>query len=358
MSDLSHREHNDTKSVAKNDTGVLADPAVLSFLCGFNKRAGQYKETEVEEARQVVTKGETLLSSPTIHDSKGISRDDLRAAEGRGKVTQKDHMSFAALNCLEPGVQESWQVPQHRAHLKDRSDAEFYKNCAQLLLKGGDKEWAGELTSEAKKVDARADKELSQDSIKQSQVFFGTRAIDAAKLEQLKEAGDRVHLALNILPNVDKRAVELLKAIDPKGYGVSNAELEQIIKNPPASLSAEDRVLLKAVATINEKGQEKSLDLDPGSKIGSGPGQRPVIVIGKATMSAALKVWAQGEVRNDELNPEKLFYSAVEGYNGRSLDIRKQDKFVEAMQSKDASQLQADRRARDYNRVPHFPSGQ
>jgi hypothetical protein len=335
---------------------MLADPIQLSLLCGFKKPAGTYKESDVQDARRVVAEGERLMGTPSLHGTTGISRNDLSAAEAKVKDTEQNHKSFASLNSIEPGVQESWQVPHHRAHLKERSDAEFYKNCAQLLLKGGDKEWADELTGQANRVDKVANKELAEDSSRQHEVFYGTKAVTPAKLELLKEAADRVQLAMKILPNVDERAVQLLKAIDPQGHGVTNAELDKIAKNPQdRHLSHEDIVLLRAVAAINEKGQEAALDLPAGTAVGSSHGQRPLQNVGPNMVKAALKVWAQGELRDDDKNPEKLFFSAIEGYNGRSLDPKSAGRFVQEMESKDGSQLIADRKARDYNRVPHFP---
>ncbi len=295
-----------------------------------------YTQKDVDAAKKFESDAETLLGKLEIDHKPGVSRADIIAAEGKKHVSPQYQKILHVLNNMEPGVQDAWQVPDHRKHLAEHAQATFYIEAAELLVKNGQKKWASDLIAQAGTLNGKAGAELRADSEKQYQVYFHQVGATPAKLAELKEQTKRVELALNVLPQSEKAAENLLKKLDPLGRGLTNSQIENFARGPANNkLTWTERTLLQAVA-----------DFQKDSPVS---GKVPV-----KDIAEDIRIWAISQSRSDDNSAAKLFFRATEGYKGNAEDIRDRATFNREMDSKNHSQLTADARSYQYHSVPQL----
>jgi transposase-like protein len=143
-----------------------------------------------------------------------------------------------------------------------------------------------------------------------------------------------------------------MRKFDKGNHGLSPAAVDTILKD--GHLSQSERTLFKAVADYQK---QIASDLREQAHHADSTAFLPetAATLNGSQLAAVLRRWAVGETRSDSQNNEQLLFNAIEGYEGQGIGIKSNDRFAREMDDKDQSQLNADSRAHDFHRVPHFP---
>jgi len=337
MSDITRHPGADHEQQQGPSNDAAVKRSILDFPEAVAGNPKLYTQKDIDAAKKMASDAEKMLGQLDIDHKPGVSRSEIISAESKQNVSAHDMRIYGALNNIEPGVQDAWQVPDHRKHLMDHARAQFYRDAAQVLARNGEKNWAAGLTGEAARLDGPASIELKKDRTRQDQVYFHQGEVTPEKLEFLKEAIKRVDLAAHVLPQADKVAQNLLKKLDPSGHGLTNDQIAKLAQAPDnKNLTFEEKTILKGLADFEIFTPRNSL-------------------VPAKEMAREIRYWASNESRADSNNNEKLFFQAMEGYSGNGLDIRSDKRFNREMDSKDMSQLHADQDSFQYHSIPHFP---
>lgn len=345
MTDFSqHRESGSIKHSGGESAVQKADLDYSRIMQSSHQDIPRYTAKDVKTVNQMADDATKMLGTLEIDHKPGVSRNELIKAEGNKKLSNHDGKVLDGMLNLEPSIQEAWQVPDHRKHLMELSEARFYHSAASTMLKH-DAEWASRLEKQAVRMGAEANRDLQADRKAQVDVYFNQGAMTPDKLAHVKEEAQRVTVALQVFSHVDKTASDLLGKLH-KGVGgsLTTGDVDAALKDK--HLSAADRVVLTAVSKYQyEVGGSNT---DSARNIGGASDS----TLNRKQLSEVIFDWANAETRADGKGSEALFFRSLEGYNGNGLKITANDRLNRELDAKNSSQLIEDGRNNNFRSIP------
>ncbi|MBU6452789.1 MAG: hypothetical protein KGS72_13465 [Cyanobacteria bacterium REEB67] len=307
-----------------------------------------YSVVDIKAAREFTADAEKLLGKLDIDHKPGLARQEILQAENSRHLSAHDKQVLAGLNNLTPSVQEAWQVPGHRAHLRDAAQAADYRWEADGRKKY-DADYAARLNKEAAKIETKSNRQLKIDGQKQVDAYFNGGAVTEQKLSALKQEVARVEVARHVVFHPADAAAKLLERL----HCGKTLSAEVVAKNLSDSgshgtlskCSPADKVLLSAISAAQLRLKNDAL-LD-GEFSGKKPDSHALekaTTLNAVQLADVIKKWAIGEARADHGNHEQLFFHAIEGYQGRGLVIKSEKELRSALEIKNAEQFNLDLR--------------
>ena len=135
-----HRE----SGALKHDMEPAAQRADLNYahiMQASHKDIPRYTVKDVKMVNQLTEDANKMLGTLEIDHKPGISRNEIIKAESNKKLSSRDGKVLDGMLNLEPSIQEAWQVPDHRKHLMELSESNFYHSAA-LTMQKHDRDWA------------------------------------------------------------------------------------------------------------------------------------------------------------------------------------------------------------------------
>jgi hypothetical protein len=340
MTELRHHAHSDQDhSAHQSPQNAFADSPTL------------YSAADIKAAKNFASDAEKLLGKLDIDHKPGLSRQEISQAGSARHLSTHDKQVLAGLNNLTPSVQEAWQVPGHRAHLRDAAQAADYRWEADGRKKY-DPDYAARLNKEAAKIEAKSNPQLKSDGQKQVDVYFNGGAVTEQKLSALKQEVTRVEVARQVVSHPVDAATRLLEKLHC-GKTLSAEVVAKALSDtgssgahsPLSKCSPSDKILLNAISAAQLRlKNDVLLDAEFSGKKADGSALEKATTLNAVQLADVLKKWAVGETRADHGNHEQLFFHAIEGYQGRGLVIKNEKELRAALEIKNAEQFNLDLR--------------